>query len=359
MRAWVVHQPGPAATGPLRLTERAVPEPGPGELLIRVLACGVCRTDLHLAEGDLPPHYPDITPGHEVVGEVVATGPPGPAGTPGTPRPAGTGQQAGESGLGSPGVTRFRPGDRVGAAWLAGTDGTCEYCRHGKENLCPASVYTGWDIHGGYAEYLTVSDAYAHPLPGGFSDAELAPLLCAGIIGYRALLRAEIPPGGSLGIWGFGGSAHLAAQIAIAQGAAVHVFTRAPAARDLALSLGAASAQDSYDPTPEPLDSAIIFAPVGDMVPSALAALDRGGTLAIAGIYLSDIPSLDYARHLFQERTLRSVTANTRGDAADFLTLAQRLRIKVTTTPYAFDQAGRALADLAGDRINGAGVLLM
>ena len=172
MRAWVVHKPGPvapAATGPLRLTERDVPEPGPGELLVRVRACGVCRTDLHLAEGDLPPRAPDITPGHEVVGEVVATGP----AVPGS--------------LARRGVTRFSPGDRVGAAWLAGTDGTCEYCRHGKENLCPASVYTGWDIHGGYAEYLTVADAYVHPLPEGFSDAELAPLLCAGIIGYRAL----------------------------------------------------------------------------------------------------------------------------------------------------------------------------
>jgi alcohol dehydrogenase, propanol-preferring len=330
MRAWVVHEPGPVATGPLRLTERDVPEPGPGELLVRVRACGVCRTDLHLAEGDLPPRAPDITPGHEVVGEVVAAG---------------------------PGTTRFAPGDRVGAAWLARTDGTCGYCRHGRENLCPASVYTGWDIHGGYAEYLTVADAYAHPLPEGFSDAELAPLLCAGIIGYRALLRAEIPPGGSLGIWGFGGSAHLAAQVALAQGAAVHVFTRAPDARELALSLGAASAQDSYDPAPEPLDSAIIFAPVGSMVPPALAALGRGGTLAIAGIYLTQIPPLDYARDLFQERTVRSVTANTRGDATDFLTLAQRLRIKVTTTGYSFDQAGQALADLAGDRVHGAAVL--
>jgi alcohol dehydrogenase, propanol-preferring len=330
MRAWVVHEPGPVATGPLRLTERDVPEPGPGELLVRVRACGVCRTDLHLAEGDLPPRAPDITPGHEVVGEVVAAG---------------------------PGTTRFAPGDRVGAAWLARTDGTCGYCRHGRENLCPASVYTGWDIHGGYAEYLTVADAYAHPLPEGFSDAELAPLLCAGIIGYRALLRAELPPGGSLGLWGFGGSAHLAAQIALAQGAAVHVFTRAPDARELALSLGAASAQDSYDPAPEPLDSAIIFAPVGGMVPPALAALGRGGTLAIAGIYLTQIPPLDYTRDLFQERTVRSVTANTRGDAADFLTLAQRLRIKVTTTGYSLDRADQALADLAGDRVHGAAVL--
>jgi alcohol dehydrogenase, propanol-preferring len=332
VRAWVVHEPKPAASGPLRLVERETPEPGPGQLLIRVICCGVCRTDLHLAEGDLPPKAPDVTPGHEVVGEVVRTG---------------------------PGTTRFQPGDRVGAAWLAGTDGTCRYCRQGRENLCPASTYTGWGIHGGYAEYLTAADAYVHPLPRGFSDTELAPLLCAGIIGYRALLRAQVPPGGTLGLWGFGGSAHLAAQVAIAQGAAVHVFTRAPAARELALSLGAASAQDSFDPSPAPLDSAIIFAPVGDMVPPALAALDRGGTLAIAGIYLTDIPALNYGKHLFQERTLRSVTSNTRGDAAEFLTLAERLRLKVTTTPYPFGAAAQALADLAADRVQGAAVLTM
>jgi len=317
-------------SGPLRMVERDVPEPGPGELLVRVLACGVCRTDLHLAEGDLPPRSPDITPGHEVVGEVAAVG---------------------------PGPARFAAGDRVGVAWLARTDGTCEYCRHGRENLCPASRYTGWDRHGGYADYLTAADAYVHPLPAGFTDTELAPLLCAGIIGYRALLRAELPPGGTLGIWGFGGSAHLAAQVAIAQGAVVHVFTRAPDARELALSLGAASAQDSFDPAPEPLDSAILFAPVGDLVPAALSALARGGTLAIAGIYLSAIPALDYQRHLFQERTLRSVTANTRADAADFLTLAQRLHIKVSTTNYPFEQASQALADLAADRVHGAAVL--
>jgi alcohol dehydrogenase, propanol-preferring len=330
MRAWVVHEPGLMRTGPLRLVERDVPEPGPGELLIRVLACGVCRTDLHLAEGDLPPRARDITPGHEVVGEVVAAG---------------------------PGPARFAAGDRVGVAWLAGTDGTCEFCRHGQENLCPASSYTGWDRQGGYAEYLTAADAYVHPLPAGFTDTELAPLLCAGIIGYRALLRAEIPPGGRLGIWGFGGSAHLAAQVAIAQGAAVHVFSRAADARELALSLGAASAQDSFDPAPEPLDSAILFAPAGELVPAALSALGRGGTLAIAGIYLTAIPSLDYQRHLFQERTLRSVTANTRADAADFLTLAERLHIKVSTTSYPFEQASQALADLAADRVHGAAVL--
>ncbi len=320
------------SAGPLRLVERAVPEPGPGQLLLKVLACGVCRTDLHLAEGDLPPHGTDVTPGHEIVGEVVAAG---------------------------PGTSRFRVGDRVGGAWLAGTDGSCAYCRRGRENLCRASVYTGWDIPGGYAEYVAAADAFVHPLPGGFTDVELAPLLCAGIIGYRAMRRAELPPGGRLGIYGFGGSAHLAAQIAIAEGAAVHVFTRAAAARELARELGVASAQDSYDPPPEPLDSAIIFAPVGELVRVALAALDRGGTVATAGIYLTDIPLLNYDAHLFRERQLRSVTSNTRGDAEEFLRLAERLRIKVTTTRYGFDQADQALADLAADRVHGAAVLPM
>jgi alcohol dehydrogenase, propanol-preferring len=332
MRAWVVHQPGPVGTGPLRLLDRPVPEPGTGELLIAVLCCGVCRTDLHLAEGDLPPRRADVTPGHEVVGEVVAAG---------------------------PGVTRFGPGDRVGGAWLAGTDGSCRYCRRGSENLCPRSVYTGWDRDGGYADYLVAADAYVHRLPSGFSDAELAPLLCAGIIGYRALRRAEVPPGGTLGIYGFGGSAHLAAQVAMAGGARVHVFTRAPAARELALELGVASAQDSFDPVPEPLDSAIIFAPVGDVVPPALRNLDRGGTVAVAGIYLTDIPALNYDSELFQERSLRSVTSNTRGDAEEFLRLAERLRLKVTVTRYPLESADKALADLAAERITGAAVLMV
>src|SRR6185437_1251848 len=280
----------------------------------------------------LEPKRPDTTPGHEVVGEVVRTG---------------------------PGTSRFTVGDRVGVAWLAGTDGSCRYCRRGSENLCPRSVYTGWDRDGGYADYVVAADAYVHPLPSGFSDAELAPLLCAGIIGYRALKRAELPPGGRLGIYGFGGSAHLAAQVAMASGAAVHVFTRAQAARDLALELGAASAQDSFDPSPEPLDSAIIFAPVGDVVPPALRNLDRGGTCAIAGIHLSDIPALSYERELFQERNLRSVTSNTRGDAQEFLRLADRLRLRVSVTPYPFEAADQALADLAADRFTGAAVLMM
>ncbi|SEG80042.1 alcohol dehydrogenase, propanol-preferring [Thermomonospora echinospora] len=322
--------PGPMASGPLRPVDRELPVPGPGELLLRVRACGVCRTDLHVAEGDLPVHLPGVTPGHEIVAEVVATGP----------------------------GCLHSPGDRVGVAWLRHTCGSCTYCRRGAENLCPRSLYTGWDAHGGYADYAVAPDAYVYDLPAGRTDAELAPLLCAGIIGYRALRRAELPPGGRLGIWGFGGSAHLAAQVALAEGAEVHVFTRAPAARTLALELGAAWAGDSFDASPAPLDSAIVFAPAGELLPAALERLDRGGTLAVAGIHLTDVPVLNYQRHLFQERQVRSVTANTRADGQEFLRLAGRLPIKVSTTPYDLSDADRALADLAADRINGAAVLL-
>jgi alcohol dehydrogenase, propanol-preferring len=330
MRAWHVDAPGPLASQPLRLRTGPVPRPEPGELLLRVLACGVCRTDLHVTEGDLPPHRPSVVPGHEVVGEVVALG---------------------------EGATGFSTGDRAGAAWLRWTDGTCKYCRRGAENLCPDSRYTGWDADGGYAEYLTVPAAFAHRLPGGYTDAELAPLLCAGIIGYRALKRAELPPGGRLGIYGFGGSAHLAAQVALASGATVHVLTRGAQARRLALELGAASAGGAADMPPEPLDSAILFAPVGDLVLPALAALDRGGTLSVAGIYLSDIPPLNYARHLFQERQLRSVTSNTRGDAREFLAFAAGHRLAVTTHPYPLGAADQALGDLEAGRFDGAAVL--
>ena len=309
-----------------------VPEPGPGELLVAVQACGVCRTDLHVAEGDLPVHRRDVVPGHEVVGEVVRVG---------------------------DGVDAFTAGDRVGIAWLRHTCGVCRYCARGQENLCPESRYTGWDSDGGYAEFATVPAAFALPLPGGYTDAELAPLLCAGIIGYRALMRADVPPGGRLGIYGFGGSAHLTAQVALASGAEVHVMTRGERARELALSLGAASAQGAADPPPVPLDSAILFAPVGDLVLPALEALDRGGTLAVAGIHLSDIPVLNYQRHLFQERQLRSVTSNTRADAHAFLRFAGESRLQVTTAPYPLDRADDALRDLSAGRISGAGVLIV
>ncbi len=332
MTAWVVHQPGPVEGGPLRRVTMPVPQPGPGEILVRVEVCAVCRTDLHLAEGDLEPRAPDTVPGHEVVGRVVAA---------------------------ADDVAGFEHGQRAGIAWLRWTCGRCRYCRRGDENLCPSSRYTGWDAHGGYAEYAVVPAAYAYRLPDGYPDEQLAPLLCAGIIGYRALRRASLPSGGRLGVYGFGASAHLATQVALAEGATVHVLTRAAGARELALSLGAASAADADDAPPEPLDAAILFAPVGDLVPVALAALDAGGTLAIAGIHLSDIPVLNYQRHLFRERQVRSVTANTREDGRAFLTFAAGHRLRVTITPYAFDAADRALGDLAADRVNGAAVLRM
>lgn len=332
MRAWRVGHPGPASSRPLLLATEPVPVPGAGEMLLRVLACGVCRTDLHVAEGDLPVHRSNVVPGHEVVGEVVAL----------------HAEDAGRVALGS----------RVGVAWLRGTCGACRYCRRGSENLCPHSTYTGWDADGGYAGYLTAPVDYAHPLPAGYTDLELAPLLCAGIIGYRALRLTNLPAGGRLGIYGFGASAHLAAQVALARGAVVHVMTRGEHARTLARQLGAASASGPADPPPEPLDAAILFAPAGELVPPALRALDRGGTLAIAGIHLSDIPPLTYQRHLFYERQIRSVTANTRADAREFLSFAADHRLSVSTTPYPLDHADRALIDLAGGRVTGAAVLV-
>lgn len=330
MSAWAVDVPGPIDAGPLRRVERDVPSPGAHEVRVRVRACGVCRTDLHLAEGDLAPHSPLVVPGHEIVGVV---------------------DQLGE------GSERFEVGDRIGIPWLAHTCGNCRFCRSGRENLCTAPRFTGWDLDGGFAEFAVVDERYAYVLPAELSDEQAAPLLCAGIIGYRALLRSDLPPGGRLGLYGFGGSAHLTAQIALAAGARVHVMTRSVEAQALAIELGAHSAGDAAAPPPEPLDSAILFAPVGDLVLPALAALDRGGTLAIAGIYLSEIPPLDYDRHLFEERTLRSVTANTRHDGETFLALAAAIGVRATTVAYHFDEAERALSDLAHDRINGAGVL--
>lgn len=331
MRAWTVQRPGPVDGGPLRLVERPDPVPGPGELAVRVLACGVCRTDLHVTEGDLPVHRAHVVPGHEVVGEVSALG---------------------------DGVDGFAVGDRVGVAWLRRTCGTCRYCRRGAENLCPHSLYTGWDADGGYADATTVPVDFAYRLPTGYDVTELAPLLCAGIIGYRALARTDLPPGGRLGIYGFGGSAHLTAQVALAQGARVHVLTRGAQAQQLARELGAASVGGAYDAPPEKLDAAILFAPVGDLVPVAMRALDRGGVLAVAGIHLSDVPRLVYADELFYEKQLRSVTSNTRADSRAFLDLAARVRLQVTTVPYPLARADEALADLAAGRFAGAAVLL-
>ena len=253
---------------------------------------------------------------------------------------------------------RFRTGQRVGIAWLRGTCGVCHWCRRGQENLCSESEFTGWDADGGYAESAIVDEAFAYELPESFDDEHAAPLLCAGIIGYRSLKRAALPPGGRLGIYGFGASAHLAAQIALAQGATVHVLTRSQVARDHALAIGAHSARPATACPPEPLDAAILFAPAGELVPVALAALERGGTLALAGIHLTSIPPLDYHQHLFMERQIRSVTANTRSDGEEFLALAGRLGLTVTTSRYDLDSADQALDDLAADRVTGAAVLI-
>lgn len=330
MSAWRVRAPGPLSSRPLELIEKPVPSPGPREVLVRVLTCGVCRTDLHVAEGDLAQHRANVTPGHEIVGLVVGSGPE---------------------------TRRFTAGDRVGIPWLRHTCGSCRFCRSGRENLCRSSRYTGWDDHGGYAEYATVPEAFAYRIPDQFDDATAAPLLCAGIIGYRALRRAAVPPGGRLGLYGFGGSAHLTAQIAIGQGMEVHVLTRGEHARELALRLGAASAGGPRDMPPVPLESAIIFAPAGDIVPFALEALSPGGTLALAGIHMSDIPPLTYQRHVFHEKSLTSVESNTRRDGEEFLILASRLGIRPSTTEYPLEAADKALAYLAAGDIEGAGVL--
>jgi propanol-preferring alcohol dehydrogenase len=307
-----------------------VPRPAADEVLVRVAACGICRTDLHLADGELPARAPLRVPGHEVVGEVVDRGAT---------------------------ATRFELGDRVGIAWLRRTCGACHWCRTGRENLCRSSEYTGWDADGGFAEYAVVPDAFAYRVPDDLTDLAAAPLLCSGIIGYRALRRSRLPPGGRLGIYGFGASAHLTAQIARAQGAEVHVLTRGASARALALELGAASVGDAYDEPPVPLDAAILFAPVGDLVPVALAALDQDGTLAVAGIHLTDIPRLDYQHHLFRERTLTSVTANTRADGEELLRLASALGVRAHTRAVPFDGADVALEEVAAGDVSGAAVL--
>ncbi|MFE0514394.1 zinc-binding alcohol dehydrogenase family protein [Streptomyces sp. NPDC058964] len=331
MRAWSVARPGPVEGDALRFVERPVPVPRDDELLVHVRACGVCRTDLHVTEGDLPARRPGVIPGHEVVGVVAGAG---------------------------AAVEHFMPGDRVGVAWLRRTDGECAYCLRGSENLCPRSRYTGWDADGGYAEYTTVPADFAYRLPGALDDVALAPLLCAGIIGYRALLRTSLPPGGRLGLYGFGGSAHLCAQVALAEGATVHVLTRGADARRLAAELGAASASEAYDMPPEPLDGAILFAPVGDLVPVALRALDRGGVLAVAGIHLSDVPPLHYETDLFYEKELRSVTSNTRADGREFLARAALYDVRATTHNYPLSQAPQALRDLKAGRFGGAAVLV-
>jgi propanol-preferring alcohol dehydrogenase len=332
MRAMMLDSPAPIETAPLQERDVRVPEPAAGEIRVRISVCGVCRTDLHVVEGDLPRQRPNVIPGHQVVGTVDALG---------------------------PGAAKWKVGQRIGIAWLRETCGVCAFCRRGDENLCERARFTGYHADGGYAEYAVVREDFAHALPDAVDDQSVAPLLCAGIIGYRALRRAQIRPGCRLGLYGFGGSAHIAIQVARHLGCRVFVMTRNARHRKLAEELGAEWTGAADARPPEKLDSAVLFAPSGDVVPAALEALDRGGTLAIAGIYLTPIPSLDYEKHLFQERTLCSVTANTRRDATELLQFAAEIPIRSHTVPFALADANRALQQLKHDGFEGAGVLIV
>lgn len=324
--------PGAIESRPLACVERPTPEPAPDEIRVAVEVCAVCRTDLHVVEGELAPRRAGIVPGHQVVGRVSARG---------------------ET------ARRFEPGARVGVAWLRRACGVCRFCASARENLCLAPQFTGWDADGGYAEQLVVPEAFAYALPEALAPEQAAPLLCAGIIGYRSYVRSGVPRGGRIGLYGFGGSAHIVIQIARHHGCEVFVVTRGGVHRELAESFGATWVGDTKDRPPRPLDAAILFAPAGELVPVALAALDRGATLAVAGIHLSQIPPLDYQEHLFQERRLVSVTANTRADGEALLALAAEIPIRAHTQPYSLEAANEALADLKHDRVRGSALLVI
>lgn len=322
---------GHIEASPLEMGDVPDPQPGPGQVRLRVTACGLCHTDLHVVEGELPPKKLPLIPGHQIVGVVDAAG---------------------------PGARRLHPADRVGVAWLHSTCGTCSYCTSSRENLCPEARFTGYSVDGGYAQYAVAQEDFAYSLPEGFSDLQAAPLLCAGIIGYRSLRLSEIKPGGRLGLYGFGASAHISIQVAVHWGCRVYVFTRSPEHQALASNLGAAWAGRAEERAPELLDSAIIFAPAGGLVPLALRALDRGGTLALAGIHMSPVPQIDY-QLLYHERTVRNVANFTREDATGFLELAARIPLRTEVESFPLAEANRALQLLKQGRIQGAGVLVM
>jgi propanol-preferring alcohol dehydrogenase len=331
MRAMVLHRAGPAEDSPLHLEEMPLPEPGEGEILIRVNACGVCRTDLHTVEGELELPKLPLIPGHQIVGTVEDFG---------------------------PGVSSLKIGDRVGVPWLASTCGKCEYCRRGLENLCINIKFTGYHVDGGYAEYAVAREGFAYRLPEGFHDHEAAPLLCAGIIGFRALRLSAVRPGQRLGLYGFGGSAHIAIQVARYWGCEIFVFTRSKDHQNLAAELGAKWVGKAEDDPPERIHSAIIFAPAGPLVPEALRVLDKGGTVALAGIYMTPIPQIEYPL-LYDERTLQSVTASTREDARDLIRYAGEIPIRTEVETFELKEANKALQMLKRSEIMGAGVLTM
>lgn len=335
MWACVLDQPMAIDQQPLAWREVATPQPGPGEVLVRVRACGVCRTDLHVVEGELPVRKPGIIPGHQIAGEIAAHGPP-------------------REGAELPAI-----GSRVGVAWLHHTDGTCRFCRRGQENLCEQAAFTGWTVDGGYAEYCLADAAFVYPLPASFSDLSAAPLLCAGIIGYRSLRLTGLPvscPGARLGIYGFGAAGHVVIQLARARGAEVYVATRDRRHQELAAELGARWVGGAAEAPPVPLDAAILFAPAGALVPPALQALDPGGVLVLGGIHMSPIPELDYD-WLHPERLIRGVANNTRQDGREFLAEAAHIPVLTRTTAFALRDANRALRELKEDAFAGAAVL--
>lgn len=332
MKAMVLASNAAIETAPLKLTDLPEPVPATGQVRLKVHCCAICRTDLHVIEGELPPQKLPLVPGHQIVGTV---------------------ERVGE------GCRRLAVGQRVGAAWLRHTCGRCRFCTTGRENLCGEQQFTGYHADGGYAEYAVVPEDFAYVLPAGFDDVEAAPLLCAGIVGYRALKRSNLPDGGKLAIYGFGSSAHVIMQVALHRGCKVYVVTRDARHRQLAAEMGAAWVGGKASELPVAVDSAIVFAPAGELVPAALSKLDRGGTVALAGIYMTPIPKMDYTQCLFGERDVRSVTANTRADGRELLELAAAIPLRPRTVRYRLDQANEALAELKADRINGTGVLVV
>src|SRR5580700_11173785 len=329
MKACLLNAPARIETNPLQFTDVSVPNPGKGEALIRVRACGVCRTDLHVIEGELPPRKSPVIPGHQVVGIV---------------------EKLGE------GARRYALGARVGVAWLHHTDGVCEYCRRGEENLCDNPTFTGYTVDGGYAECTVAPEDFVYAIPEGFADEQAAPLLCAGIIGFRCLRLSGIKPGGRLGFYGFGAAAHVAIQVARHWNVRVYASTRGAKHQQLALQLGAVWAGEATWEPPAELDAAILFAPAGELVPAALKSLKKGGVLVLGGIHMSPIPSFDY-NLLYQERVIRSVANNTRRDGEDFLKVAAEIPVRTQIQVFPLQEANRALNDLKADRINGSAVL--
>ena len=332
MRAMVLFENSDIHSSPLKMTEYPDPVPAAGEVRLRVRCCGICRTDLHVIEGELPPAKTPVIPGHQIVGVVEALG---------------------------AGCNRLKIGQRIGVAWLRQTCGGCEFCGLGRENLCEAARFTGYHADGGYAGLAVVPEKFAYELPDSFDDEVAAPLLCAGIIGYRALQRSDLPRNGRLGIYGFGSSAHIVLQIAQYRGCEVFVVTRGEKHRQLAREMGAAWVGANAVDMPVKVDSAIIFAPAGELVPPALESLKKGGTLALAGIYMTPIPSLDYDKAVFYERNIRSVTANTREDGRNLFAEAAAAKVQPHVTCYSLAEANVALQNLKDDRINGSGVLIV